>query len=169
MRGKLLASWASAAILMTSPLLVMFSEPTNAKSIKSAIETERQVKNTVPHAATERLLERTISGWKIARTPRASACPWAMTEVYRQVETKNFKVYICSAEGDYNTPKYYLGIAKNNGNRIAIPISNYDPETEIYAARNGSYTYVLRMGVRDLMVITPNGKRYIEELLEIGE
>ncbi len=107
MRGKLLASWASAAILMASPLLVIFPEATNAQSIKSATETEGQVKNTVPHAATERLLERTISGWKIARTPRASACPWAMTEVYRQAETKNFKVYICSAEGDYNTPKYY--------------------------------------------------------------
>lgn len=242
MRGKLLASWASAAILMASPLLVMLPEPTNAQLDKSVTQTEGQVRNAVlnqlinnnrvpnesyriskivvvgnyayvnweqgeyaggyaiaikkqgvwqaiihgddwggikvleqdgiPRAAAERLLDRAMPDWRqseTAQAPRASICPWAGTEIYRQAETKNFKVYICSAEGNYNSPKYYLGIAKDNSNRIALPVSDYDPENEIYAARNGSYTYVLRMRVGDLMVITPSGKRYIENLFEVGD
>ena len=47
MRGKLLASWASATILMTSPLLVMLPEPTNAQLVKSGTQTEGQVRNAV--------------------------------------------------------------------------------------------------------------------------
>jgi hypothetical protein len=47
MRGKLLASWASAAILMASPLLVMLPQPTNAQLAKSASQTEGQVRNAV--------------------------------------------------------------------------------------------------------------------------
>jgi hypothetical protein len=47
MRGNLLASWASATILIASPLLVMLPEPTNAQLVKSNTLPEGQVRNAV--------------------------------------------------------------------------------------------------------------------------
>lgn len=72
--------------------------------------------------------------------------------VYVLGETANFRVVIC---GDRTTgfPTHYLGVSKQNGSRILLPLSAYTNDR--FFARNGGYTYTLDLSRQTLRIGIP--------------
>jgi len=72
--------------------------------------------------------------------------------VYVLGETPNFRVVIC---GDRTTgfPTHYLGVSKQNGSSILLPLSAYTNGR--FFARNGAYTYTLDLSRQTLRIGIP--------------
>jgi hypothetical protein len=77
-----------------------------------------------------------------------SNCP-SGKKTFVTAETKNFLIYIC---GD-DRPTEYIGMAKNGGSSISLPISAAAPDR--FIIKNSNVTYIL---TPQFLTITENGK-----------
>lgn len=80
----------------------------------------------------------------------SSACPDSSGgSQFVSAETKNFLVYICGGDN----PNTYVGVAKNGGNGITLPLQSYTRDR--FVAVNGDTRYTL---TRTELVVTQKGK-----------
>jgi hypothetical protein len=77
-----------------------------------------------------------------------SNCP-SGKKTFVTAETKNFLIYIC---GD-DRPTEYIGMAKNGGSSISLPVSAAEPDR--FTIKNKNVTYIL---TPQFLTITENGK-----------
>ncbi|MEC4894311.1 MAG: hypothetical protein SAL07_20075 [Oscillatoria sp. PMC 1051.18] len=104
------------------------------------------------------------AAWEVAQS-EASFCPNANSQELYVAETRDYALFICSAENNRQLPKYYIGAPKDGSRQLTITLSNYDRENEIFVANNGEYTYTLDFSRRRLMVRFPNGRVRTDRLV----
>jgi hypothetical protein len=76
-------------------------------------------------------------------------------------ETKGFLVNICG--GDF--PYTYVGISKTNGNKIRLPLKDYDQQGNYFEAVNGNVSYVLIRGSAkgDFLTVTQGDRELLRQ------
>lgn len=86
-------------------------------------------------------------------------------------ETKNHLVYICGAEDDPTTPRFYRSRMRNGGQGLNLEAANYNPrQMRYFEFTNNDYTYVLQIPTSQipnpvLAVEFPNGRRVEERVV----
>lgn len=56
-----------------------------------------------------------------------------------EAETANFRIYICGGD----LPQTYVGVAKQNGSSIELPLESYSSQGDEFVAVNGDVRYLL--------------------------
>ncbi|MBE9228125.1 hypothetical protein IQ264_22135 [Phormidium sp. LEGE 05292] len=79
----------------------------------------------------------------------ASVCESSGGSQFVSAETKNYLVYICGGDN----PNTYVGMAKNGGNSISLPLQTYSRDR--FVAVNGDTRYTL---TRAELIVTKNGR-----------
>ena len=79
----------------------------------------------------------------------ASVCDSSGGSQFVSAETKNYLVYICGGDN----PNTYVGMAKNGGNSISLPLQTYTRDR--FVAVNGDTRYTL---TRTELIVTKNGR-----------
>jgi hypothetical protein len=76
-------------------------------------------------------------------------------------ETKGFWVNICG--GDF--PNTYVGVSKTNGNKIRLPLSDYDQQGNSFEAVNKDVSYLLIRGTAkgDFLTVTQKDKELFRQ------
>ncbi|NJL01337.1 MAG: hypothetical protein HC838_05260 [Spirulinaceae cyanobacterium RM2_2_10] len=71
--------------------------------------------------------------------------------VFMAVATENFWLNICGGD----LPNHYVGVSKNGGDRIRLPLSDYDPQGTKFTANNGAIRYeIFLVGDPESLVVT---------------
>ena len=73
------------------------------------------------------------------------------------VETDNFFVNICGSD----LPSHYVGIAKNTGDGIRLPLVDYSPNGFYFEAMNGEFVYILSKTPRGNFLTVTRGTEEI--------
>lgn len=79
----------------------------------------------------------------------ASVCESSGGSQFVSAETKNYLVYICGGDN----PNTYVGMAKNGGNSISLPLQTSTRDR--FVAVNGDTRYTL---TRTELIVTQNGR-----------
>lgn len=79
----------------------------------------------------------------------ASVCDSSGGSQFVSAETKSYLVYICGGDN----PNTYVGMAKNGGNSISLPLQTYTRNR--FVAVNGDTRYTL---TRTELIVTKNGR-----------
>jgi hypothetical protein len=76
-------------------------------------------------------------------------------------ETKGFWVNICGGD----LPHSYVGVSKTNGNRIRLPLKDYDPQGNYFEAVNGNVSYFLIRGTAkgDFLTVTQGDRELVRQ------
>ncbi|MFB2933647.1 hypothetical protein ACE1B6_00035 [Aerosakkonemataceae cyanobacterium BLCC-F154] len=84
----------------------------------------------------------------------ASVCESSGGSQFVSAETKNYLVYICGGDN----PNTYVGMAKNGGNSISLPLQSYSRDR--FVAVNGDTRYTL---TRTELIVTQNGRVIVRQ------
>jgi hypothetical protein len=90
---------------------------------------------------------------------QANICPEDNPSQFIHAETKSFDVYICGGD----LPHLYVGVAKENGNKIMLPLQSSQDSREFTAInsdQNNSYTYILN---QKFLTVLKNGNPIVVE------
>ncbi|MFB2833703.1 hypothetical protein [Floridanema evergladense] len=79
----------------------------------------------------------------------ASVCENSGGSQFVSAETKSYLVYICGGDN----PNTYVGMAKNGGNSISLPLQTYTRDR--FVAVNGDTRYTL---TRTELIVTQKGR-----------
>jgi hypothetical protein len=76
-------------------------------------------------------------------------------------ETQDFWVNICGSHNPYT----YVGVNKNNGNQIRLPLSDYDRQGDYFEATNGDVSYLLIRGTAkgDFLTVTAGTRELVRQ------
>lgn len=84
----------------------------------------------------------------------ASVCESSGGSQFVSAETKNYLVYICGGDN----PNTYVGMAKNGGNSISLPLQSYSRDR--FVAVNGDTRYTL---TRTELIVTQKGRVIVRQ------
>lgn len=84
----------------------------------------------------------------------ASVCESSGGSQFVSAETKNYLVYICGGDN----PNTYVGMAKNGGNSISLPLQTVARDR--FVAVNGDTRYTL---TRTELIVTQKGRVLVRE------
>lgn len=77
------------------------------------------------------------------------------------VETSSYVVSICSnANGSF-----YVGEARDGSGYITSTVTS--TTNQVYTSRNAGFTYTLNMNDKLLIITTPNGESYFENIIRV--
>lgn len=91
----------------------------------------------------------TVKANSIEIAQEASVCESSGGSQFVSAETKNYLVYICGGDN----PNTYVGMAKNGGNSISLPLQSYTRDR--FVAVNGDTRYTL---TRTELIVTQKGR-----------
>ncbi len=76
-------------------------------------------------------------------------------------ETRGFWVNICGRD----VPQTYIGVSKQNGNKIRLPLKDYDQQGDYFEAVNGNVSYLLirRTAKGDFLTVTQGKKELFRQ------
>jgi hypothetical protein len=98
----------------------------------------------------------------IAQNPRSlpNYCQ-SQESLFIIAETKGFWVNICGGD----LPHSYVGVSKTNGNRIRLPLKDYDPQGNYFEAVNGNVSYLLIRGSAkgDFLTVTQGDRELVRQ------
>jgi len=84
----------------------------------------------------------------------ASVCESSGGSQFVSAETRNYLVYICGGDN----PNTYVGMAKNGGNSISLPLQTVSRDR--FVAVNGDTRYTL---TRTELIVTQKGRVLVRE------
>ncbi|MCU0535921.1 MAG: hypothetical protein MUD14_18690 [Hydrococcus sp. Prado102] len=98
----------------------------------------------------------------IAQSPRSlpNYCQ-SQESLFIVAETKGFWVNICGGD----LPHSYVGVSKTNGNRIRLPLKDYDQQGNYFEAVNGNVSYLLIRGSAkgDFLTVTQGDRELVRQ------
>ena len=77
------------------------------------------------------------------------------------VETNSYVVSICSNTDGFS----YVGEAKDGSGYITLNVTS--TSNQVYTSKNAGFTYTVNMNDKLLIITTPNGESYFENIIRV--